>query len=247
MRGLEGKVALVTGAQRGIGAAIARRLAEEGCTVWLNAFEELDRARALASELGGHMVEADVADPGEVERMMRTTGPLDVLVNNAANQDDQGFDEIDDAAWERTMSVNTTGPMLTTRAAVPSMSTGASVINIASVHALVALRGAVAYATSKGALAMLTRQLAVELADRGIRVNAVAPGAIDVKGEEQRRRPGGHPAYEPVPLRRAGRPEEVASMVAFLASDDAAYMTGGLYAVDGGLLVRHPWLRDDFA
>lgn len=246
MRGLEGKVALVTGAQRGIGAAIARRLAEEGCRVWLNAFEELDRAEALATELGGQVVEADVADPGEVERMMGATGPLDVLVNNAANQDFQDFDEIDAAAWQRTLAVNATGPLLTTRAAVPSMTAGASVVNIASVHALVALRGATAYSASKGALAMLTKQLAVELGDRGIRVNAVAPGAIDITGEEQRRRPGGHPAYEPVPLRRAGRPEEVASLVAFLASDDAAYMTGGLHVVDGGLLVRHPWLRDDF-
>ena len=246
MRGLKGKTALVTGAQRGIGAAIASRLAEEGCSVWVNAFEELDLAEALADEIGGRMVSADVANAADVEKMMRATGPLDVLVNNAANQDDQGFDEIDEATWQRTLAVNATGPMLTTRAAVPSMSAGGAIVNIASVHALVALRGAVAYATSKGALAMLTKELASELGDRGIRVNAVAPGAIDIKGEEDRRRPGGHPAYQPVPLRRAGKPEEVAALVAFLASDEASYVTGGLYLVDGGLLVRHPWQRDDF-
>jgi meso-butanediol dehydrogenase/(S,S)-butanediol dehydrogenase/diacetyl reductase len=241
MRGLADKVALVTGAQRGIGEAVARRLADEGCNVWVNAVEELDAAGQLAAEIRGKVVEADVSDPAQVDEMLRATGPIDVLVNNAADQGRAPIEEIDPDDWGRTLAVNTTGPMLTTRGAAPSMKAGASIVNIASVHALVALEGATAYAASKGALAMLTRQAAVELGERGIRVNAVAPGAIDITGDALKRRPGGVPLHERIPLRRAGLPEEVAALVAFLASDDASYITGVLYPVDGGLLIRDPW------
>ena len=236
MRGLEGKAALVTGAQRGIGAAIARRLAEEGCAVWVNAVEELDAAHELAGEIGGRVVEADVADPAQVEEMLKTTGPLGVLVNNAADQTHEPLLEADPDTFNRTLAVNATAHMLTTKAAAASMDPGSAIVNIASVHALIALEGAAAYTASKGAVAALTRQAAVELADRGIRVNAVAPGAIDVAGEPDN--------IALVPLKRAGTPEEVAAVVAFLASDDASYVTGSLYVVDGGLLVRHPWQED---
>jgi NAD(P)-dependent dehydrogenase (short-subunit alcohol dehydrogenase family) len=240
---LRGKTALVTGAQRGIGAAIARRLAFDGAGLWINAVEELDQARELAAELGGQAVEADVAEPEQVGRMLQRVGSLDILVNNAADQSNQALLDADRGTWDRTLAVNVTGPMLTMKASAPRMASGGSIVNVASMHSFVPLAGAAAYATSKGALVTLTGQAAMELGDRGIRVNAVAPGAIDVAGDEEARQPGGRPVYANLPLRRAGTPEEVAAVVAFLASDEASYVTGAVWPVDGGALVQDPWGR----
>jgi NAD(P)-dependent dehydrogenase (short-subunit alcohol dehydrogenase family) len=140
---LRDRNALVTGAQRGIGAAIARRLTAAGARAWVNAVEELGRARELASELGSEAVEADVSDPDQVERMLAGIGPLDILVNNAADQTYQPILEADDAAWDRTLAVNLTGPLHTIKLAAPSMPAGASIVDVASIHSFVALRGAV--------------------------------------------------------------------------------------------------------
>ena len=138
--------------------------------------------------------------------MFERTGPLDVVVNNAADQTYQPVLEVEHKAWNRTLAVNLTGPMLVTKGAARSMPAGGAIVNVASIHAFIALQGAAAYTASKAGLAMLTRQAAVELGERGIRVNAVAPGAIDVQGEERLRRPGGHPRFKRLPLQRAGTP-----------------------------------------
>jgi NAD(P)-dependent dehydrogenase (short-subunit alcohol dehydrogenase family) len=227
MGDLRGKTVLVTGAQRGIGAAIARRLAADGARLWINAVEGLDQARELAAELRGQAVDADVGDSEQVERMLERVGSLDILVNNAADQSNQALLEADRGIWDRTLAINVTGPMLTMQGSAPRMGAGGAIVNVASMHAFVPLTGAAAYATSKGALATLTRQAAAELGDRGIRVNAVAPGAIDVTGDSERRRPSG----------------EGAAVVAFLASDEASYVTGAVWSVDGGALIQDPWGR----
>jgi NAD(P)-dependent dehydrogenase (short-subunit alcohol dehydrogenase family) len=144
MSDLTGKAALVTGAQRGIGMAIARRLAHDGARVWINAVEQLDRAEALAAELSSEVVEADVSDQDQVAHIFERTGPLDVVVNNAADQTYQPLLEVERDAWDRTLAVNLTGPMLITKGAARAMPAGGAIANVGSIHAFIALRGAAA-------------------------------------------------------------------------------------------------------
>ncbi len=245
---LKDKVAIVTGAGRGIGLAIARRFAEEGAKVALGDIDRKaveENARQIARE-GGHAlgVRVDVARKAElerfVERTIRTFGPVDILVNNAAYQPRQSsFFEIPEAEWDRIIDVNLKGPFLLSQLVARQMvGRGGVIINLASVNSVVAHPDLVPYAASKGGISMLTKGMAVALAPYGIRVVAIGPGTIQtaatadlLKDPEALAR-----VLSRTPLGRIGRPEEIAAVAAFLASDEAGYMTGTTVYVDGGRL-----------
>lgn len=238
------KRALVTGGSGGIGRAICRRLAADGYDVLIHANRNVDAAAAVAAEIraaGGQAsaVAFDVTDAAATATALEAilaAGPLQVLVNNAGIHDDAVFPGMSAAQWQRVIDVNLNGffnvtqpltlPMIRTR--------WGRIINISSVAAIAGNRGQVNYAAAKGALHSATKALALELASRGITVNAVAPGLIDTAMSEG--------AFDTaavaqlVPMKRAGRPEEVADLVGFLASEQAGYITGQVISINGGMI-----------
>ena len=237
------KRALVTGASGGIGSAISRRLAADGYSVMVHANSNLAAAQALVASIvadGGQaqMVAFDVTDASATLAALEALlegGPIQVLVNNAGIHDDAVFPGMQLAQWQRVIDVSLNGffhvthplmmPMIRTR--------WGRIINITSVAALVGNRGQVNYAAAKGALHSATKSLALEVASRGITVNAVAPGIIETAMSE-----GSFDASaiaQMVPMKRAGKPEEVADLVSFLASDRAAYITGQIISINGGM------------
>lgn len=228
-RRYEGKKALVTGGGSGIGAAIARRLTAEGAKVTITGRRE-EHLRAVSVTY----VVGDVSCPEDCERMLEATGPLDLLVNNA------GIGGGD--SWDETIAINLTGPFRLMELAEPGLiERRGSIVNVASTAALYSGEGSADYNASKAGLVMLTRSLAVKLGPHGVRANAVCPGWIRTPMGEasmQRIDDDVDAAYALVtrnaPLRRAGTPEEMASVVAFLGSDDAAYVTGAFLMADGG-------------
>ena len=234
--------ALVTGASRGIGAAVARGLAAAGWPVGLNYRSDDEGAARVAREIetaGGAAatLPGDVSDPATAERLLSELedrfGPVLVLVNNAGVRDDAIALQIDDDAWSRVLETNLSGAFRLTRRALRPMirERFGRVINIASVVGRRANPGQANYAASKAGLIGLTGTLAAEVARRGVTVNAVAPGFIETEMTEG---VAGH-LLDAVPARRAGTPEDVAACVSFLASPEAGYVTGTTLTVDGGL------------
>jgi 3-oxoacyl-[acyl-carrier protein] reductase len=243
-------VALVTGAARGIGEATARRLAQEGAQVTV-ADLDAEGAERVAGEIAGSSagslaVTCDVADPAQVQQMMDRTlerfGRLDILVNNAGILRDNLLFKMSDEDWDRVLSVHLRGAFLCARAAQKPMveRTYGRIISLSSTSAL-GNRGQVNYSAAKAGLQGLTRTLAVELGPFGITANAVAPGFIDTEmTRSTAQRLGIAPdqfqeaVAQRIPLRRVGQPSEVASVIAFLASEDASYVSGQTIYVAGG-------------
>jgi 3-oxoacyl-[acyl-carrier protein] reductase len=239
---LNGGCALVTGASRGIGAAIARSLADAGWPVGVNYRSDEEGAKRVVKEIedaGGKAiaVQADVSDDGApdelFEKLEEEFGPVLVLVNNAGVRADNLSPQIDNDDWERVIDTNLSAAFRTTRRALRPMMKArfGRIVNIASIVGQRANPGQANYAASKAGLVAMTRTVAAEVGRRKITVNAVAPGLVETEMTEGI----GNGLLEAVPARRAGTPEEVAACVRFLASDDASYVNGTTLTVDGGL------------
>lgn len=243
---LTGQSAVVTGGSRGIGKAIVHKLAEEGASVLVNYANSKNDAEAIATEIteqGGTALamHADVTDEADVRRMMtmaaRQFGRIDILVSCAGITEDQLLAAMSREQWESVIATNLHGPFLCIREVLPHMMSRKSgcIINISSVAATHAGRGHANYAASKGGVNSMTTSLAVELAPKGIRVNAVAPGVIVTDMTSRIREMAEDEILAQIPLGRFGQPEEVANVVSFLASSAASYITGEVLHVTGGL------------
>lgn len=248
---LDGKIALVTGGSRGIGRGIAETLAAEGSDVAVNYTSHADAANevvAAIEALGRRAlaVQADVSDRAQVEAMVAIVtaelGPIDVLVNNAGVETIVPFLELDDAEWERVTNINLRGPWTVGQIVARDMverGTKGAIVNIGSIQAGMVFPGRTHYAPTKRGIEALTTNMAAELAQHGIRVNCLHPGLFDTDMtswvmDNEEILPV---VLEKIPLGRAAQPHEMGPVVAFMASDDAGYITGQSLYVDGGMLI----------
>ncbi|HEY2860953.1 MAG TPA: glucose 1-dehydrogenase [Terracidiphilus sp.] len=250
MRGLKGKVAIVTGAGSGIGQGVAKRLGCEGAKVIVDYVGKPDGAeeteRAIQATGGeGQIVRADITDMNDVKCLIDTAwerfGGADILVNNAGVEKRSEFRDTSEADYDLVMNVNLRGPFFLTQAFVRRLRDAnrpGRIVNISSVHEDMVFPGFDSYACSKGGLRMLMRNLSVELGPLGITVNNVAPGAIatPINKSLLENKQQLDALLKNIPLGRMGTPDDVAGLVAFLASEDAAYITGSTFVVDGGLM-----------
>ncbi|PRD43736.1 oxidoreductase [Phyllobacterium phragmitis] len=247
MKRLEGKTAIVTGASKGIGAGIARELAAEGARVVVNyasSRKGADDVVAAITEAGGQAiaVQASVANGEDVKRLFAETlsafGRLDILVNNAAVYGQTALDAITVEEFRRQFDTNVLGVIQTIQEAARHFGpSGGSIVNIGSIDSVRAVPGMAVYSATKGALDCLTRAFAAELGSRGIRVNTLAPGGTHTEGIESVGfigSPFEKDMIEKTPLGRLGQPQDIAKAAAFLASDDAAWITGDRLVASGG-------------
>lgn len=247
MSKLNGKIAVVTGGNSGIGYATAKNLKENGATVIITGRSE-ERVQKAADELGVTGIVADVIDPTAtdnlVTRVKNEFGKVDILFVNAGIFSPAPIGQISEEMFDNQMGINFKGAVFTTEKFLPILNDGASIINLSSVNAYTGMPNTAVYAASKAALNSYTRTAATELAPRKIRINSVNPGPVEtpIFGKtgmpEEQLNEFAQAIQNRVPLKRFGKPEDIAHLVVFLASDDASFITGGEYNIDGGISIN---------
>jgi len=234
---LEGKTALVTGASKGIGRAIAAELAAAGAIVVLGYRSGKDEAEALAAELGGRAVQADVSNAEDAARLVAEAGDLDILVNNAGLTRDGLLARMPDDDWRTVIETNLSSVFYTCRAVTrPMMKKRAgAIVNVSSIVGVHGNWGQTNYAASKAGIIGFTKSLARELGSRGVRANVVAPGYVKTQLTDVLPEEATEAMLQNTPLGRLGEPQDIAGAVRFLCSDEASFITGEVLLVDGGL------------